>query len=158
VARGVEKALVADDPRDAADYRRNADTLVRQLHTLDTQFVQGLKHRRTDTFITTHAAFGYFAERYGLVEEAISGIDPDSEPSVSRMRHLSTLARSHHVTTVFFETLASDKTARTMAGDLHLRTDVLDPLEGITPKSRGHDYFSVQRSNLRALRRALGAS
>ncbi|WUH93607.1 metal ABC transporter substrate-binding protein [Streptomyces sp. NBC_00433] len=156
VAKGVGKALAEADPAHAAAYAKNTDTLVGRLGALDTAFRDGLKNRTTDTFITTHAAFGYLAERYGLVEEAINGIDPESEPSATRMKALLDLAGREHVTTVFFETLVSDKTAKTVAGDLHLRTDVLDPIEGITPKSRGTDYFAVQRSNLAALRTALG--
>lgn len=156
VARGVDKAFAAADPAHAADYRKNTDALLAELHTLNTQFEEGLANRATDTFVTTHAAFGYLADRYGLVEEAIGGIDPESEPSAARMKELHRLATGKHVSTVFFEALASDRTARTLAGDLHLRTDVLDPLEGITDQSRGTDYFSVQRSNLQALRTALG--
>ncbi|MFK4273810.1 zinc ABC transporter substrate-binding protein, partial [Streptomyces milbemycinicus] len=38
-----------------------------------------------------------------------------------------------------------------------LRTDVLDPIEGIGSKSKGDDYLQVMRSNLEALRKALGA-
>lgn len=157
VARGVGKALEEADPAHAAAYAENTDTLVGRLHTLDGEFATGLRDRTSDTFLTTHAAFGYLAERYGLVEEAINGIDPESEPSAARMKALQDLARDKHVTTVFFETLVSDRTARTLAGDLHVRTDVLDPIEGITDKSKGADYFEVQRSNLRALRAALGA-
>ena len=158
VAKGVGKALAQADPAHAAAYERNTATLVGRLGTLNTEFADGLRDRTSDTFVTTHAAFGYLAERYGLVEEAINGIDPESEPSAARMRALQDLAGREHVSTVFFETLVSDKTAKTMAGDLHLRTDVLDPIEGITPKSRGTDYFAVQRANLAALRTALGAT
>ncbi|MFD6751826.1 metal ABC transporter solute-binding protein, Zn/Mn family, partial [Streptomyces anthocyanicus] len=61
------------------------------------------------------------------------------------------------VTTVFYETLVSDKTARTIARDAGLRADVLDPIEGITGKSKGDDYMEVMRSNLKALQTALGA-
>lgn len=156
VAKGVGKALEEADPAHRAAYARNTGVLVAQLGALDTEFRDGLEHRASDTFLTTHAAFGYLAERYGLVEEAINGIDPESEPSAARMKALVDLAGREHVTTVFFETLVSDRTARTVAGDLHVRTDVLDPIEGITPKSRGADYFAVQRSNLRALQTALG--
>ncbi|WP_329179117.1 metal ABC transporter substrate-binding protein [Streptomyces sp. NBC_01477] len=156
VAKGVGKALAQADPAHSAAYAKNTDTLVARLGALDTEFRDGLKNRATDTFITTHAAFGYLAERYGLVEEAINGIDPESEPSAGRMKALLDLAGREHVTTVFFETLVSDKTARTVAGDLRLRTDVLDPIEGITPMSRGTDYFAVQRANLQALKTALG--
>jgi len=156
VAKGVGTALEQADPAHAAVYKKNTATLVGKLDALNTEFADGLKNRISDTFVTTHAAFGYLAERYGLVEEAINGIDPESEPSAARMKALQDLAEREHVTTVFFETLVSDKTARTMAGDLHLRTDVLDPIEGITAKSRGTDYFQVQHSNLRALQAALG--
>jgi zinc transport system substrate-binding protein len=157
VAKGVGTALEQADPAHAATYAKNTAALVSRLGALDTAFRDGLRSRTSDTFLTTHAAFGYLAERYGLVEEAINGIDPESEPSAARMKALQDLARSKHVTTVFFETLVSDRTAKTVAGDLGLRTDVLDPIEGITPTSHGTDYFQVQRSNLLALRTALGA-
>ncbi|MFF3945277.1 metal ABC transporter solute-binding protein, Zn/Mn family [Streptomyces sp. NPDC001902] len=157
VAEGVGKALAKADPDHAATYGKNTAALVKKLDALNTDFRDGLENRTSDTFITTHAAFGYLAERYGLVEEAISGIDPESEPSAARMKTLHTLAEDNGVSTVFFETLASDRTARTLAGDLGLRTAVLDPIEGITNKSAGRDYFEVQHSNLQALRSALGA-
>jgi zinc transport system substrate-binding protein len=158
VAKGVGKAMAQADPAHAATYGKNTDALVAKLDTLDGQFRAGLKDRGADTFLTTHAAFGYLAERYGLVEEAINGIDPESEPSANRMKALQDLAGRDHVSTVFFEPLVSDRAARTVAGDLHIRTDVLDPIEGITDKSRGTDYFQVQQANLQALRTALGAA
>ncbi|MET8012535.1 metal ABC transporter substrate-binding protein [Streptomyces sp. NPDC005271] len=155
-ARGVGKALEKADPDHAAAYKKNTAALVKQLDTLDQDFRNGLKDRTSDTFITTHAAFGYLSERYGLRQEAISGLDPESEPSPARVRALHAIARKDKVNTVFFETLVSDKTARTLAGDLHLKTDVLDPIEGIGDKSKGHDYLGVMRSNLKALQQALG--
>ncbi|WP_039939041.1 metal ABC transporter substrate-binding protein [Streptomyces himastatinicus] len=157
VAEGVGKALQKADPDHAAAYKKNTAALVKQLGALNDDFKTGLKDRGTDTFITTHAAFGYLSERYGLRQEAISGLDPESEPSPARMRALHTTAKKDKVNTVFFETLVSDKTAKTLAGDLHLKTDVLDPIEGIGNKSKGRDYLEVMRSNLTALRKALGA-
>ncbi|MGY0061949.1 metal ABC transporter substrate-binding protein (plasmid) [Streptomyces sp. LZ34] len=157
VAEGVGKALRKADPDNAADYKKNTAALVKQLGALNDDFTTGLKNRTSDTFITTHAAFGYLAERYGLRQEAISGIDPDSEPSPARMKALHSVAKKEKVGTVFFETLVSDKTAKTLAGDLRLRTDVLDPIEGISDKSKGDDYFEVMHANLKALKTALGA-
>ncbi|MFF8590439.1 metal ABC transporter substrate-binding protein [Streptomyces sp. NPDC015220] len=157
IAEGVGKAFEKGDPEHAADYRRNTAALVGQLHDLDERFAKGLAGTRSKVFITTHAAFGYLAERYGLTQEAISGLDPESEPSAARVRDLQKTAKADGVTTVFYETLVSDRTARTVAGDAGLRTDVLDPIEGITKKSRGTDYLSVQEANLKALRQALGA-
>lgn len=157
VAKGVGKSLEKTDPDHAADYRKNTDTLVKELGALDTAYKKGLADTATKTFITTHSAFGYLAERYGLTQEGIAGIDPEAEPSPARISALHSIAEKKKVTTVFFETLASDKTARTVARDTGLRTDVLDPLEGITDRSKGDDYIEVMKSNLAALQKALGA-
>jgi zinc transport system substrate-binding protein len=60
------------------------------------------------------------------------------------------------VTTIFYETLVSPAVAQAIAGDLGLKTGVLDPIEGITPQSRGQDYLAVMRSNLASLAAANG--
>ncbi|MFD8010803.1 metal ABC transporter substrate-binding protein [Streptomyces sp. NPDC058955] len=157
VAKGVGAAFAKADPDHAADYEKNTAALVKKLDALDTEFETGLKNTATKTFITTHSAFGYLAERYHLDQEGISGMDPESEPSPARVKELQDVAKAEKVTTVFFETLASDKTAKTLAQDTGLKTDVLDPLEGITDRSKGDDYIEVMQSNLAALKKALGA-
>ncbi|MFD5985401.1 metal ABC transporter substrate-binding protein [Streptomyces cyaneofuscatus] len=157
VAKGVGKSLEKADPDHAADYRKNTEALVGELDKLNTAYEAGLKNTATKTFITTHSAFGYLAERYGLTQQGIAGIDPEAEPTPARIQELHTIAEKEKATTVFFETLASDKTAKTLAKDTGLKTGVLDPLEGITKKSQGADYIEVMESNLTALQQALGA-
>ncbi|MEU2066293.1 metal ABC transporter substrate-binding protein [Streptomyces anulatus] len=157
VAKGVGKSLEKADPDHAADYKKNTDALVAELGELNTAYETGLKNTSTKTFITTHSAFGYLAERYGLTQQGIAGIDPEAEPSPARIQEIHTIAEKEKATTVFFETLASDKTAKTLAKDTGLKTGVLDPLEGITGKSQGADYIEVMESNLAALQKALGA-
>ncbi|MFB8771374.1 metal ABC transporter solute-binding protein, Zn/Mn family [Streptomyces broussonetiae] len=156
VAEGVGAAFEKADPDHAADYKKNTAALVEKLGALNTSFEEGLKDTDTKVFFTNHAAFGYLAERYGLTQEAISGLDPESEPSPARIKELQEEAKADGVTTVFYETLVSDKTAKTLAKDAGLKTDVLDPLEGITDKSKGEDYFQVMEANLKALETALG--
>ncbi|WP_369034166.1 MULTISPECIES: metal ABC transporter solute-binding protein, Zn/Mn family [Streptomyces] len=157
IADGVSAAFQKADPTNAAEYKLNTKALTAKLTSLDTSFEDGLKNTASKVFFTNHAAFGYLAERYGLTQEAIAGVDPESEPSAARMKELQQEAKADGVTTVFYETLVSDKTAKTLAEDANLKTDVLDPLEGITEKSRGDDYIAVMRSNLKALQTALGA-
>jgi zinc transport system substrate-binding protein len=157
IAEGVGKAFEKADPDHAADYKKNTAALVEELGELNTSFTDGLKNTGSKVFFTNHAAFGYLAERYGLTQEAISGLDPESEPSPARIKELQEEAQADGVTTVFYETLVSDKTAKTLASDAGLKTDVLDPIEGITKKSRGDDYIQVMQANLQALQKALGS-
>ncbi|GLW72277.1 zinc ABC transporter substrate-binding protein [Kitasatospora phosalacinea] len=156
VARSVGAEFAEIDPANAADYRRNTDDLVARLTSLDQEFKDGLADTGTRTFVTSHAAFGYLADHYGLEQVAINGVDPEAEPTPSRMAAIQRAAKENGATTVFFEALVSPKLAETVATDLGLKTAVLDPLEGIKEPDR-NDYFSVMRQNLTNLRAALGA-
>jgi zinc transport system substrate-binding protein len=156
IGHAVSDRLAALDPESANDYRANATRLEGELTQVDRRFRAGLASCERTEFITTHAAFGYLAERYGLTEIAIGGLSPDLEPSPARIAQVQQEARVHGITTIFFETLVSPAVAETLARDLGLQTDILDPLEGITPESRGTDYFSVMNANLAALRKANG--
>ncbi len=154
ISAEVAKRLGAVDPAHAVDYTANAQALQTELTGLDREFRNGLQSCQRPEFITTHAAFGYLARRYGLTQIGIAGLSPEAEPSPARVAEVQTEAREHGVTTIFYETLASPAVARSIAGDLGLATDVLDPIEGITPQSRGSDYLAVMRSNLAALQKA----
>ena len=150
--------LAEVDPTNKDDFTANAAAAVTELTKLDDEFKQGLAQCERSEFITTHAAFNYLAERYGLTEIGISGINPDDEPSPARVAEIHAEAKAHSVTTIFFETLTSNAVAKAIAGDLGLKTAVLDPLEGVTKNSPGQDYPSIMRANLEALRSANGCS
>ncbi|MEU6237519.1 metal ABC transporter substrate-binding protein [Kitasatospora sp. NPDC047058] len=157
VARSVGAGFAEADPAHAADYRKNADELVARLTALDEDFKAGLKDATSRTFVTSHAAFGYLADHYGLTQVAINGVDPESEPTPARLAEVQKAARDNGATTVFFETLVSPKLAETVAKDLGLKTAVLDPLEGVKEPAKD-DYLTVMRQNLANLRAALGAT
>jgi zinc transport system substrate-binding protein len=154
IADAIRDRLMAADPDHAADYRRNAAALDSELNALDRAYAEGLDSCVHREFITTHAAFGYLARRYGLTQIGINGLSPDAEPSPARIAEIQHEATDHHLTTIFSETLVSPALAQSIAGDLGLKTDVLDPIEGITGESRGHNYGEVMMANLTALRAA----
>jgi zinc transport system substrate-binding protein len=137
--------------------RRSSRRFVRRLNALDREFRVGLRHCARRELVTSHAAFGYLAARYGLRQIAITGLTPESEASPQQLAHVVQLVRSTGATTVFFERLVSSRLADTVAHEVGARTAVLDPIEGLTPKEEqnGDNYFTVMRRNLDALRRAL---
>lgn len=156
-------AAIADQlnqvaPTHKADTDANLATLTRELGTLNSEFSTGLAHCERRVFITSHAAFGYLATRYHLIQVGVAGLSPDEEPSPARIAQVQKLATQYKVTTIFTETLVSPALAKSIAGDLGLKTAVLDPIEGITSESAGTDYLSVMRANLAALRTANGCS
>jgi zinc transport system substrate-binding protein len=157
-ASAVSAQLSQSRPTSAAVFQQRADALAKELTTLDSDFSTGLATCQRTAFVTSHAAFGYLAERYGLEQVGIAGLTPDAEPTPAHLAEVQKVAKAKGVTTIFSETLASPALADALAKDLGLKTDVLDPLEGITSQSRGTDYPSVMRSNLSALRTAGGCT
>ncbi|HEX7520661.1 MAG TPA: zinc ABC transporter substrate-binding protein [Acidimicrobiia bacterium] len=154
----VARALAKADPKEKATFTRNARAFDSQLRALDMRYSQGLAHCRRTLIVTSHEAFGYLAKAYGLHQQGVSGLSPDAEPDAKRLAELSDLAKKQHVTTIFTETLVSPKIAETLAREAGgLRTDVLDPLEGLTGKeaAAGDDYLTVMNRNLEKLRGAL---
>jgi zinc transport system substrate-binding protein len=157
VATTVAGRLAASDPGRAATYQANARALGADLHTLDRVFAAGLRACRQQVIVTSHAAFAYLADRYGLTQVSVAGIDPQAEPSPARLAALTREIHRTGATTVFTETLVSPKVAQTLAREAGVRTATLDPLEGLPAGSKG-DYLSTMRQNLQTLRTALGCS
>ena len=140
------------DPENAAEYRANAQALVTELTRLDDEFRTGLARCESKELVTGHTAFGYLAQRYGLGQQGIAGVSPDSEPDAAALRELSERVREAGVTTVYAETLVSPALAETVARETGATVAVLDPLEGLSDSSAGSDYLEVMRSNLATLR------
>lgn len=157
LASAVRTELARLDPEHAADFDANLRALQADLDRLDTDYSDGLARCRVDTVVVSHDAFGYL-ERYGLHFEAIAGLSPDAEPSAAHLAELADLIRTEGITTVFSETLVSPALAQTLARDLGLDTEVLDPVEGLTDQTADEDYLSLMRTNLERLRAANGCS
>ena len=156
VAQDVAVVLGEADPAHADTYAENAQTLADDLDELDAEISNGLATCERRVLVTAHEAFGFLAERYDLEQVGISGLEPESEPSPARLREIREVVTEHGVTTVFTEALLNPKVSQTVAGDLGVRTAVLDPVESqVDPAT---DYRGAMDLNLAALREALGCT
>jgi zinc transport system substrate-binding protein len=135
-----------------------ASAFVARLRALDAEYRDGLANCERHDIVTSHEAFAYLAERYGLRQIAITGLSPEAEPQPGDLAHVVSLARQRGVTTIYFETLVSPRIAETVARETGAKTAVLDPIEGLTKDeiSHGENYFTRMRANLRALQAGLG--
>ncbi|MGH3240593.1 MAG: metal ABC transporter substrate-binding protein [Spirillospora sp.] len=156
-ALGDRLAAADPDPGRAPGYRQRAAATAARLSALDRAFQDGLKTCARREIVTAHAAFGYLADRYRLRQIPVAGVDPANEPSPKRMAGLTRRVAATGATTIFTETLASPKVARSLAREAGVRTAVLDPVEGIEDGASG-DYLTIMAENLRTLRPALECS
>ena len=74
------------------------------------------------------------------------------------LAHLQQLIRDDGITTVFSETLASPAAADALAHDMGVRSEVLDPIEGLSDATAGQTYLTLMRRNLAALEEANGCT
>lgn len=132
---------------------RPATKLAAELIALDRQYKAGLADCRRRVLVTSHEAFSYLAERYGLEQVAVTGLSPEAEPSPQDLRRVVEQVRRTKATTVFVEPLLSKRAAQTVAREADATVAVLDPLES---RPAHGDYFTVMRANLARMREALG--
>lgn len=152
VGDSVAEQLAAIDPDHTAEYTDAAADLHRRLDELDAEFAAGLTGCASTAIVSSHEAFGYLANRYGFTEVGIAGLTPDAEPSPAKLAEVSRFVAANGVTTIYYESLVDPAIARTVADETGAATAVLDPIEGLTDESAGHDYFEVMRSDLATLR------
>ena len=75
----ITEEYIAIDPTNANYYKNNQSNLDKKLDELDAKYKAGLVNCQSRDIITSHAAFAYLAERYGLNQVAISGLSPDED-------------------------------------------------------------------------------
>ena len=124
----------------------------RRLDALDVEYRRGLARCERREIVTSHAAFGYLAARYGLEQVPLVGLAPEAEPTprdarAPRRRGARDAARRRSSSS------RSSRPARRRRSRARpaSTTAVLDPLEGLTADEldAGADYFTVMRAEPR---------
>lgn len=142
VARAIARAL-GDEA--------GATAFAEDLRLLDGEFEAGLATCQRRGLVTTHAAFGYIADRYHLRQIALAGFSDEIEPAPADLARLIEAARAEGSRAVFVEPLKHQNVAALVARRIGAELRPLDPLEVLS----GPGYFEVMRGNLESLRQGL---
>lgn len=122
-ARNIAAGLSAADPANAALYARNAEAYSARLAALDAEtraaFAAIPVERRK--VLTSHDAFGYFGDAYGITFLAPQGINTHAEPSASDVANLIRQVRAEGITAVFVENMANPTTMDRLAREAGVR-------------------------------------
>ncbi|WP_281242168.1 metal ABC transporter solute-binding protein, Zn/Mn family [Sediminibacillus halophilus] len=77
----LEEQLMDIYPDREAVLQQNLSSLQKDLKKLDRQFTKSLSSSKHKEILVSHAAYGYWEERYGIKQIAVNGISNSSEPS-----------------------------------------------------------------------------
>jgi zinc transport system substrate-binding protein len=140
--------------QDTTSLRRRASALSDSLSALDAEIRETLAGAEHRSFVATHDAWSYFADRYGLVSLGSLYERPGHEPSAHALARLVDAARAAELTAVLAEPQLAETAARALASELGARVITVDPLGGPGLEDRS-DYMSLMRFNARAFAQAL---
>lgn len=116
-ATNVMNALIKADPADADYFRQQGSAYIAQLKKLD-RWAQSsfaavpLEKRKV---LTSHDAFGYFGQRYGVSFMSPVGFSTESEASASDVAALITQLKSEHIHTYFIENQTDPRLVKQIA-------------------------------------------
>ena len=154
----IRDALVAADPNGKAVYDANAGAYLAKLDLLDREVKEQVARIPADRrrIITTHDAFGYFAQAYGIDFVAPQGVSTESEISAKDVARIITQIKKQKIPALFLENVTdprvvkriADETGAKIGGTLY--SDALTSDNGDAP-----GYIEMMRHNLRTLSAAL---
>lgn len=156
IVESIGGQLELIDPKNASVIRDNVSRKVAVLQGIDDEYRAGLASCSVPEIVSSHNAFSFLAKRYGFTIHGIAGFSPENEPSSSKLVELTDLIRTHHITTVFFEELASDALSKTLASETGAKSDVLDAMESLaSEESERLEYPGIMEKNLAKLKAAM---
>jgi len=118
-ARNVMQALIKADPQDAADIRRSGERYIQQLQQLDSWDKSAFDAvpRSARKVLTSHDAFGYFGQRYGVTFLAPVGFSTEAEASASDVAQIIKQLRREHIHRYFIENQTDPRLVKQIASE-----------------------------------------
>jgi len=149
-----ELIKLAPDHKD--QFNENLTQLVDKLNELDQQFIERLEQKTNKTIIVSHAAYGYWEERYDLEQIPLSGMTSLDEPSQKELAKIAGVAQEKNIGYVLFEQNSSNRLANVIQDYLEAEALYLHNLEILTEEDikNNDDYFSLMKANLDVLDQA----
>ena len=154
----IRDALTSADPAGKDAYAINADAYLQELDRTDTAIkalVATIPPERRKV-ITSHDAFGYFAQAYGLSFIAPRGISTEAEASAKDVAKLILQIKKEKVPAVFIENISDQRLIQQIAKDTGakvggtLYSDALSAADGPAPT-----YIRMMQHNIKMLSEAL---
>jgi zinc/manganese transport system substrate-binding protein len=141
MAGTIADGLAAADAPNAAGYRERATAYAARMEALDAwvraQIATVPAERRR--VITSHDAFGYFAQTYGVEFLSPQGVSTHSEPSAAQVANLIRQIRERQISAVFMDNVSNPATLNRLATEAGVRirgrlyADALSRADGPAP-------------------------
>jgi len=154
----IRDALIAADPAGKGAYESNATAYLAKLDVLDAEVKQAIAAIPADRrrVISTHDAFGYFQQAYGIEFIALQGVSTEAEPSARDVARIITQVKQQKVPAVFIENITDPRLMQRIAQETGARIGGKLYSDALTaPNGEAPSYIDLMRHNVRQIAAAL---
>lgn len=157
VARNIKEALIELKPSQKDEFEANFLLLEADLIALDELYQNTLSNLKRDTFVVSHAGYGYWTDRYGVKQVGISGVSPTNEPSIKQIQDIIDFITETNINYIIFEQNIPTNIAESVREQVGAEILWLHNLEALVQDdvTNNEDYFSLMVRNLETLKIAL---
>ncbi|MCO8309824.1 metal ABC transporter substrate-binding protein [Pseudomonas mandelii] len=115
----ITKALIAADPANKTDYEHNSQAYLKKIYVLLAEAKAKLASLPPGNrkIVTSHDAFGYLGQAYGIDFMAPQGLSTEREPSAAEVAALITQIRQAKVKAVFMENIKDARLLKQIADE-----------------------------------------
>jgi zinc/manganese transport system substrate-binding protein len=157
----IRDGLSQADPAGKAIYAANATAYLAKLDALEGEAKAAIARIPADhrKIITTHDAFGYFGDAYGMEFISPEGVSTDAEPSAKDVAKIIDQVKRQKIPAVFMENVTDPRMMQQIARETGakiggtLYSDALTDAKGEAPT-----YIDMFRHNIRQLTAALAGN
>ncbi|AMB86325.1 metal ABC transporter substrate-binding protein [Pseudomonas agarici] len=151
----ITKALIQVDPTNKDDYTRNSQAYLKEIHRLlaEAKIKLGNLPAGNRRIVTSHDAFGYLGQAYGIQFLAPQGLSTEREPSAAEVANLIRQIRQDRVKAVFIENIKDARLLKQIADESAARiggTLYSDALAAEGPASTFIGLFEYNMNTLHA--------
>lgn len=153
MAKMIKEELILLEPTLENLYEQNTINLIERLEKLDHDFSEKMEKKQQKYIIVPHAAYGYWTERYGIEQIAVSGLSTAEEPSQKYLTEIITKAKEYDLKYVFYEQNTPDKLIEIIKEQIGANTVAIHNLSVLTETDINDqaDYFSLMEKNISTL-------
>jgi len=131
VSEEILNQLVVLSPEDEQYFLGNYNNFVNELQSKDTEWKDKMNSLLDKNIFVFHDAWGYFADSFDLTIVGTFEPFPGQEPTPKYLKELQTAVKENNIKTLFVEPQLSQSSIKTLASDLGVQIEVLDPLGGV---------------------------
>ncbi|MGG0458426.1 metal ABC transporter substrate-binding protein [Bacillus mycoides] len=155
-AEKIKNALVELQPEHKKEFEKNFAALQTKFTDLDDQFKAVVANAKTKEILVSHAAYGYWEQRYGLKQIPIAGISASDEPSQKQLADITKTVKEHDLKYILFETFSTPKVASVIQKETGTKVLRLNHLATISEDDakNNKDYFTLMEENVNTLKEA----